>query len=374
MTVKYLLKIDFIQVIYYNTTIKGENMFKIRNKRETGFEILRILAMLFIMLVHLLNAGGMLDNAAKNTITWHKLLYSFFTPSVNIFVLVSAYFMVSSKIKFKKLINLWGQVIFYCITSYLISAFFIYDNFSVKKLIGCFFPIINKKYWFFSAYFILMLLSPFLNKILNNSTKKELYSLCVLLFVLSYLYTKQSIGQIIGLNMGYSVWWFVCLYIFAGTLRLHPLKIKKVYLLIIYFVSTLLLWLFSIKPTSNYWLNLIYNTLDYTSPLVVISSISLLLLFKDINIKNIYLHNTLCYISTLTFGVYLIEGSHLHNYLHWNVFKIQNFYTSPISPLWVLIVAIETFVFCALIEAIRKIVIMLFQKIKTKKQDKKINN
>ena len=55
-------------------------MFKVRNKRETGFEILRILAMFFIMLIHLLNAGGMLTNANKNTIIWHKLLYSFFTP------------------------------------------------------------------------------------------------------------------------------------------------------------------------------------------------------------------------------------------------------------------------------------------------------
>ena len=291
-------------------------MVKVRNKRETGFEILRILAMFFIMLVHLLNAGGMLKNAVDSTLPWHKLLYAFFTPAVNVFVLVSAYFMVSSKLKLKRLINLWCQVVFYCVVSYLICSLFIYDDFSIKTLIGCFFPIIRKKYWFFSAYFVLMLLSPFLNKILNNATKKELYGLSVLLFVLSYLYMKQPINQIFNLNVGYSVAWFVCLYIFAGTLRLHPINIKKRYVLIIYLVSTALLWMFNIVSIDNYWFYLISNSLDYTSPLVVIASISLLLMFSNVNIKNLYIHNAICYISSLTFGIYLIESSYLHNYIH----------------------------------------------------------
>lgn len=339
-------------------------MFKTRSKRETGFEILRILAMFFIMIVHLLNAGGMLVNANRYTIPWHTLLYSFFIPSVNVFVLVSAYFMVTSKIKFKKLLNLWCQVVFYCVTTYLIYSLLIYDNFSVEELISCFFPIISKQYWFFTTYFILMLLSPFLNKILNNASKKELYMLSALLFILSYLYMKQPLGTVFNLNAGYSVWWFICLYIIAGTLRLYPPNIKKSYILYIYLISTISLWMFSILPINNYWYNLIYNSLDYTSPLVTIASVSLLLLFKDIKIKNLYIHNILCYIATLTFGIYLIEGSYLHNFWHWNFFKIQNYYSSQLSPLWILIVALETFIFCALIEIIRKTTVMLFIKIR----------
>lgn len=346
-------------------------MFKERSKRETGFEILRILSMFFIMLVHVLNAGGMLKNANAETLPWHYLLYSFFVPAVNVFVLISAYFMVKSKFKFKKLLFLWGQVVFYCVVSYLISSLLINNNFSVTKLIACFFPVVIKKYWFFTAYFILMLLSPFLNKILNNSTKKELYILCGVFFVLAYLYTKQPLATVFNLNNGYSVLWFICLYIFAGTLRLHPINIKKRYLLIVYLVSTGLLWMFSILPTNNYWLKLIYSSLDYTSALTIIASISLLLLFKDVNIKNIYIHNSICYISTLTFGVYLIEGSHLHNYIQMNIFQIPNYYASPISPLWVLILALGKFVFCAVIEAIRRLAILGATKTKQKIQEKK---
>lgn len=337
-------------------------MFKIRNKRETGFEILRILAMFFIIVVHLLNAGGILKNANENTISWHKMLYSFFTPSVNVFVLVSAYFMATSKIKFKKLLSLWFQVVFYTLTTYLFSSLLIYKNFSFSVFVGCFFPIISKKYWFFSAYFILMLISPFLNKILNNSTKKELYLLSGLLFIISYLSLKQSIGSIYDLNSGYSVLWFITLYIFAGTLKLYPLNIKKTYTLIIYCILLILMWIF--------------DEFNYNDPLVVLASISLLLLFDGIKIKNIYIHNSLCYVSSLTFGIYLIESSFLKNYWRFNVFKIQNFYTSTISPLWVVIIAFNIFVLCSFIEIIRKFLIIVFKKIKYKiiENRKKIND
>lgn len=337
-------------------------MFKVKNKRETGFEILRILAIYLIIVVHLLNSGGMLANARHSTLIWHKLLYAFFTPAVNVFVMVSAYFMVTSKVKYKKLFFLWCLAVFYCTSKYLMSSIFIYDNFSTLELISCFFPIIRNKYWFFTAYFLLMLISPFINKIMNNSSKKELYLLSLFLIVLTYLSMKHPIGSIFNLGAGYTLWWFVCLYVFAGTLKLYPLKISKIIVLIVYLVATALLWLCNIAPTNNYWLSLFINSFDYTSVLVIIASVSLLLLFKGVNIKNVLVHNTICYISSLTFGIYLIEGAYLHDFWHFNVFKIQNFYASVCSPLFVLLVALETFVLFALVEAVRKLIVKLFQK------------
>ncbi len=303
----------------------------------------------------------------------HIILYCifFFSTAVNVFILISAYFLVSSQIKAKKLLKLWAQVVFYCIVTYLISSCFIAKDFSIKTLISCFFPVITGKYWFFTAYFVLMLLSPFLNKILNNATKKELYCLSIILFILAYLSTKHPIGGVFNLSAGFSVLWFICLYIFAGTLKLYPINIKKRYLLIIYFVATALLWIFSMNPANNYWYNLVYNSLDYTSPLVIIASVALLLLFKNVNIKNLYMHNIICYVATLTFGIYIIEGSFLHNYFHWNIFRIQNYYASPISPIWVLLVALGKFVFCAIIEALRQLFVILLKKIKDKYVERK---
>lgn len=348
-------------------------MLKIRNKRETGFELLRIIAMFFIMLVHILNAGGMLANATEQTIIWHKLLYSFFTPAVNVFVLVSAYFMVNSKFKWKKYLNLWCQVAFFSVATY-VSSCFINGGFSFISLIERCFPIIRSRYWFFAAYFILMLIAPFLNKMLKNSSRVELYSLSVILFVLAYLYMKQPLGRVFNLGVGYSVFWFICLYIFAGTLRLYPLNIKKRYLILIYFISTLLLWLVNIPQVDSYYFNMIiFNSLDYTSSLVIVASISLLLIFKDINIKNTSVHNIICYIASLTFGVYLVECSALQEFWHFKVLKIQNYYLSPISPVYAVLFSIAKFAICALIELVRKNIVLLARIIIRKIKEKKIN-
>ena len=112
-------------------------MFLTRCKRETGFEILRIIAMFLIGAVHVMNYGGMLANSLQQTIMWQKLIYSFFIISVNIFVLISAYFMVNSKIKVKKLALLWAQTITYAVISYLIFSLIINNNFSISSFASC---------------------------------------------------------------------------------------------------------------------------------------------------------------------------------------------------------------------------------------------
>ena len=49
---------------------------KKRVKRETGFELLRIIAMFLIGAVHVMNYGGMLSNSLEETIVWQRLIYA----------------------------------------------------------------------------------------------------------------------------------------------------------------------------------------------------------------------------------------------------------------------------------------------------------
>lgn len=341
-----------------------------RNKRETGFEILRILAMFLIGAIHVINYGGMLkNNSSLISIVGQKLIYAFFTMSVNVFVLISAYFMVNSKFKIKKIILLWIQVLTFSVISYLIASLIIYNNFSFRSLIKCFFPIICNKYWFFTSYFLLILISPLLNKILHNSTKKELYITCLLLFLITCFSSYCGIGHITNLNAGYSFLWFVVLYIFTGTLKLYPLKLKKLYIFIIYISSVIITWIAAVIG---------FNALQYISPLVIVSSISIFLLFENINIKNIFIHNSICFISSLTFGIYLFQESAIKPFLYFNILKVQRFYNSDYSPLAVLMFALLIFVFGAIIELVRKyiekLVVFTYKKVKSKLLEKKYKN
>ncbi|MBR2023741.1 MAG: acyltransferase family protein [Clostridia bacterium] len=183
-------------------------LFKERAKRETGFELLRIIAMFLIGAVHVMNYGGMLKNGLPQTIKWQRLIYAVFTVAVNVFVLISAYFMVKSKLKPKKLIYLWLQVVAYSVGSYVILCLFSNANFSLYEFAKCWLPVLFNKYWFFTAYFLLMLVSPFLNKILHSSSKKELYTLNIFLIVLAYLGMKFPISAIVNYSAGYSFFGF----------------------------------------------------------------------------------------------------------------------------------------------------------------------
>lgn len=333
-------------------------LFKERAKRETGFELLRIIAMFLIGAVHVMNYGGMLKNGLPQTIKWQRLIYAVFTVAVNVFVLISAYFMVKSKLKPKKLIYLWLQVVAYSVGSYVILCLFSNANFSLYEFAKCWLPVLFNKYWFFTAYFLLMLVSPFLNKILHSSSKKELYTLNIFLIVLAYLGMKFPISAIVNYSAGYSFFWFCVLYLVAGTLRLYPIHIKKWIVLIVYLVATIALWGCYFLPTGSRLILIIYNSMDYTSPLVVIASICLLLLCKDVNVKNIYVHNTICWVSSLTFGIYLLQESAIKPWLYFDVFRVQMFYSSIWSPLAVLLVALEIFVVGLACEIVRKVVLL----------------
>lgn len=344
-----------------------------RNKRETGFELLRIIAMFLIGAVHIMNYGGMIANNAPQTVMWQKLIYAVFIVSVNVFVLISAYFMVTSKFKIKKIITLWLQVFFFSIVSYLIASLCIYNNFSFSGMINACFPILNNKFWFFTAYFILIFLSPFLNMILQNSSKKQLYLLCGGLLLLVFLTTKFPVLSVFNVAKGYSVFWFCILYLVGGTLRLHPLKIKKIYLLIIYLVSTLGLWGFTFLNTNNELVLFLKNSLDYHAPLAVFASISLFLLFKGVNVKNTIIHNVICFVSSLTFGIYLFQESYLKKFIYFNILNISNYYNVPYSALAVLLLALELFLLGMVIEIIRRCLVALgrFVIAKTKQKLKK---
>ena len=91
---------------------------------------------------------------------------------------------------------------------------------------------------------------------------------------------------------------------------------------------------------------------------------------KDLNFKNIYLHNSICYISSLTFGVYLIHDSEYLRYPIFDLFRFSSHYGSKYLALWILLIALGIFVFCLIIEAIRKIVIILIKHFISNKKSK----
>ena len=148
-----------------------------------------------------------------------------------------------SNFKFKKLLNIWIEVLFYSLIIYSTLIFTNKIEFGYKALLKSFFPILLRNYWFVSVYVILYILSPFINKLIHSLNKKQ-YSYLVLIVFIFFSLWSTIIPPANTINYGgsYSISWFICLYLIAGYLKrfYSDKKIKKSICLCVYFIASLL--------------------------------------------------------------------------------------------------------------------------------------
>ena len=333
-------------------------------ERESGLEILRVLSIFLITCVHMLNYGLFLEHAGSKTeLLLLRLLYSFFTVSVNVFVLISGYFLVRSKFRVTKLIKLWYSVVFYALALYFISITFFEDAFTVKDLIECFFPFLNNRYWFFTAYALLYLISPLLNKIVHNTSKKERIILVAGIFVASYFSRRFSVDTIMGIAYGYNILWFSFLYLIAGILRVSQFEYKRKYACLTYLGCILLIWGNFYYTPDMLGYRVLVNTADYTSPFVLLASIAIFLLFKGVKFENKRVNKAVRLFSSTTFGVYLLQEARFFKpHLYFDILKIQRYYSRPTSVFYILIMAGVIFIVGMIFDLLRQLLFGCVQK------------
>lgn len=190
------------------------NKKECEKKRELNFELLRIISMFLIVMYHFSDWGGVIninDNIPNKIVGC--FLNIFGNLGVNLFVLISGYFLINSKFKFKKLLRLIAEVFFYSVILYVVCICLKITTFSIKEFIKVIFPISYNMYWFATTYIGLYLISPFINKLLNTISRKEHKKLMYLLIILVSIIPTILIGApFISSNLI----WFVVLYIIAA--------------------------------------------------------------------------------------------------------------------------------------------------------------
>ena len=91
-------------------------------KRQSNYEVLRVIAMAMIVAMHFMLKGGiavpMSENGSLvNHVAW--LIEAFCIVAANCYVLISGYFLVEVQWKLRKLISLVAQILFYSFLWYL---------------------------------------------------------------------------------------------------------------------------------------------------------------------------------------------------------------------------------------------------------------
>ena len=126
--------------------------------------------MLIVPIVHVIGQGGIFAAAVPFSIQYESawMLMSFVLVAVNYFILITGYVYYGKETKYYRLATLWIEVLFYSIIILLLFYFMFPADFGLesiwKNLIPTFYTNGQfSRYWFFTAYVGMFLISPFVN-------------------------------------------------------------------------------------------------------------------------------------------------------------------------------------------------------------------
>lgn len=303
------------------------DQFKV--KRQGNIELLRILSMILIICWHFGCHGiSIVDFDFTAIGCFHWVVRSIANNAVNIYVLISAYFLCTIKFKTKKLVSLAVEVWFYSVLIYFMLLLSGGLSFSVKDAFTSFFPIISGQYWFVSSYVLLYILSPFLNKTIETLDKKLHLTLVGILLV-SFSVIPTFLFFVPWINWGSScgIVWMIVLYFVGSYLRKYMdiARLKKnrlMYITIIlclmpFFSKVFIAYISRVLTGGVVGSSIFYMN---NSVLIVASSISIFLFFLTINISNENVNRVIQFISPSTFAVYLIHDNPFLQQKMWRYF------------------------------------------------------
>ena len=334
------------------------------NQRNSNLEILRIVAMIFIISFHLARHGfDGVDFLLSNPNSYFLYFFGILGKiGVDIFILISAYFMIKNKFTFRKLLILGGEVYFYSIIFLIIFTLFLTPVMPITLLdiIRSVMPISHKAYWFITDYIVLMLLSPFLNICINKLSRSTFLKLILLVLIIWTVYPTFT-GDCFEVT---EMLFFFVLYLIGSFIRLNvdlnKINMKK--LIFICLISLLISYILfagfdSIESLRHLTLFNKETSIFKRaySIFVVTSAISLFLIFlKRKEFSNKYIN----YISGSVLGVYLIHSNlFVYPYLLNKFLHIQTYINSPYLFIYSIIIVSLIYIICTGIDILRRLTI-----------------
>lgn len=324
-------------------------------QRQSNFELLRIISMFLIVLHHY----GIHGTFYEGTFSWQKvglnLVTSFGKVGVNIFVLISAYFLVSKAFKLERVYRTVLETLFY---SYLVLVVLYFlgrssPYFNDKNIIHLLFPI-PLEYWFVNAFIFMLCMSPFMNAAMHNITKQmHLFLLLFLTFIWVFIPTISNLKL-----AGYSDYaWFLYLYLLGGYIKLYDIHISKAALRWIFYGSVIVTLLLVadlniLGRTNQFFMDYAIFFIFQNKIPVVLMSVSLFLLGKNWNIGSNRFINR---VASATLGVYLIHDNVVLSPIIWT-FVNNNQYKTLLSSIGMgLIYSVVIYIICTVIDWMRQL-------------------
>lgn len=296
-----------------------------REARQSNYELLRILAILFIVSSHWgwafidVNFSGV----PFINFTWHHVFRSFGQVGNVLFIMISGYFLCNGKFKISSVIRLVLEVIFYNIILFIAGSLILKYTNSDKVIVGQVYEIfiVFSKNWFLDVYFILYIFHPFINKLINSINKSGYRLLLVILIVLISLFPSLNVNFLSN-NMVNNVLFFVFVYLIGAYIKRHKEDFLNTKLFIIGLIVALVFFICA---------NAFSNEVEQRNNIALIFlCLCLFVLFGKLNFKSGFVNA----VGSTSLGVYMLHENSVLRFFLWEDILLQDtlLYSSYFIP------------------------------------------
>lgn len=331
-------------------------------ERNSNLELLRIITMLLIIAHHMVVNSGVTELFDYSSISANMLFLQLWgmwgKTAINIFVIISGYFMCTSTLTVKRFGKIYLEAKGYRTVIFCILLLAGYESVGLKRLFMLIFGNWQGAGNGFTASFLMFyLFIPFYNVLIRNLNKLQ-HS--ILVGLLLFFYTITGTFFFNRTLFSEPVWYFV-LYMLAAYIRKYPMKwmsnnkICGMMLLgsiILSYLSVVAIDLIGLSigvdGGSSY-----YMVSDSNKFMAVVVSVSAFLFFNNLKIQVGWINE----IARTTFGVFLIHtsGNSMRIFLWKDLLNIPGAYSMNIGALigYSVVVVFGIFITCSLIDTIR---------------------
>lgn len=196
-----------------------------RSVRRANMELLRIVAMGMVVVLHYLanSIATVPEGSMQGTDVVYAVLESLCIVAVNIYVLISGYFLSEAEFSPVRPVRVIGQTLFYTVFIPPVLALFsvlpFSEVFNPYHIWNSIFPVQSGHYWFVSAYVVMLLFSPFLNLGVKKLEKRQLLWALGALLLFFCIGKTLSPLQFATDRYGYDFGWFMVLYLIGACIR-----------------------------------------------------------------------------------------------------------------------------------------------------------
>lgn len=344
----------------------GQMKTKVGNeKRNYGIDMLRLVAMFFVVIHHILGHGGVLKSVTGFNYVVASFIQITVLCAVDCYAIISGYvcYRDNDSHHYSKYFRFWIPVFLYSIGItiyfYCVSRGSVVGGDIVKSAL----PVTMYRYWYASAYTALFFLMPWINLFIRKITKKELNQLVFILFVIFSFYSTFSkmFEDIFGLKDGYNFVWLLFLYIIGAWIRRNRIseKLKMRSWIILIIGCIIVTWLQNmIGPVAKGVL------VSYISFTIVLIAISLVAVFSQLHLNKHIIMGVRMF-APAAFGVYLIHDHYLIREIYMqDAFAWIAGTEAWLIPVWLILCASLIFMGCLLLEKQR---LILFDVLKINK-------